>query len=315
MTHRVTLRPSGHDFDNAPDESLLDSALAHGLAVDYGCSNGNCGKCRARRVQGEVRRLRHSDFGFSAADAAAGWFLMCCHAAASDLELDTGVARDHLDIERQDIEVKVKRVTPLDGQWTDVHVQTPRTRRLRFLAGQWATLSRDGQRVDLPIASCPCDDRNLHFHVAAGSDDARLFEPGATVALSGPLGEFVLDAHSARPRLMIGAGAGLAPLASIIEHSQSLDETIPVSLLLIEDAGRTHYLENQLRSWRDALDTFDYIRAPREQLADAVRRLPGDTAAADADWYVAGPDWLVESASGMLSGLGVSPDAARRRAV
>ena len=315
MTHRVTLQPSGHVFENPPGESLLDSALSSGLAVAYGCSNGNCGKCRARRVDGEVRRLKHSDFAFSAADASAGWFLLCCHAAASALVLDTGVARDPRDIERQEIEVKVKRVVPLDARWSQAHVQTPRTRRLRFLAGQWARLTRGDRHVELPIASCPCDDRNLQFHVAVDGEDAALFEPGATLALSGPLGEFVLDADSTRPRLMVGADAGMAPLASIIEHSQSLDESIAVSLLLIGDAGHAHYLDNQLRSWRDALDSFDYVRAARDSLAEGIRQLPGATAPGEADWYVAGPAALVDATVAELSGMNVPPHRVRRQEI
>jgi len=53
-----------------------------------------------------------------------------------------------------------------------LHLQTPRSNRLRFLAGQRVTLglsagvvSSDDLHAELPVASCPCDDRNLIFHV------------------------------------------------------------------------------------------------------------------------------------------------------
>ncbi|MCZ7600871.1 MAG: 2Fe-2S iron-sulfur cluster-binding protein [Gammaproteobacteria bacterium] len=84
--------PSGRRIENHPDESLLQSALNAGLAVDYGCSNGNCGKCRARLVSGEIERLAYSDFVFREDEKADGWFLMCCHRAASDVVIDTSLA-------------------------------------------------------------------------------------------------------------------------------------------------------------------------------------------------------------------------------
>jgi len=56
---------------------------------------------------------------------------------------------------------------------------------LRFLAGQSVTLYGSGGGVDAqavyPVASCPCDDRNLHFHVGRDDGDAfaqMLFDGG-----------------------------------------------------------------------------------------------------------------------------------------
>jgi len=47
-----------------------------------------------------------------------------------------------------------------------LHLQTPRSNRLRFLAGQSVNLILGKSlHAVLPIASCPCDDRNILFHV------------------------------------------------------------------------------------------------------------------------------------------------------
>jgi CDP-4-dehydro-6-deoxyglucose reductase len=65
----------------------------------------------------------------------------------------------------------VRALKPLGPDTLLLHLQTPRTHRLRFLAGQSVTLAcADGDRTCLaehPIASCPCDDRNLHFYMRA----------------------------------------------------------------------------------------------------------------------------------------------------
>ena len=47
-----------------------------------------------------------------------------------------------------------------------LEIQTPRTRTLRFMAGQRASLIlEDGTCAELPIASCPCNGREIHFFV------------------------------------------------------------------------------------------------------------------------------------------------------
>jgi CDP-4-dehydro-6-deoxyglucose reductase, E3 len=312
MSCQVEIRPSGHVVETHPGESLLDSALAAGLAVNYGCSNGNCGKCKARRVQGELEPLRHSDFVFARGELEQGWFLMCCHGARTDAVIDTGVARDTRDIEFQEIEVKVRKVAPLDAHYTLLHVQTPRTRRLRFLAGQWARLSMGEQSCRLPIASCPCDDRNIHFHIpndpglCPGAGRLTRLRPGATLHLAGPEGDFALDMDSTRPRVMVGAGAGMAPLGSIIEHSLALAPGVSVELLLLEEADAPHYLHNSMRSWRDALDDFSFRSASPSMLAPTLAgMIAAQGRAEEIDCYVAGPQPLVEAAAGVLAQCGV----------
>ena len=53
-----------------------------------------------------------------------------------------------------------------------LQVQTPRTQTLRFMAGQRARLTLEqGASAELPIASCPCNGRNLHFFVRAVPGD------------------------------------------------------------------------------------------------------------------------------------------------
>ena len=320
MTHTIEIRPSGRRIENHPDESLLQSALNAGLAVDYGCSNGNCGKCRARLVSGEIERLAYSDFVFREDEKADGWFLMCCHRAASDVVIDTSLAVGSGDIPLQEIEVKVRRVEPLDDDFTLLHVQTPRTRRLRFLAGQSARLSNGSMSCTLPIASCPCDDRNLHFHVPSdpalcpAAEKLSALRLGQTLELSGPTGDFVLDAESTRPRVMIGDARGVAPLKSIAEHSLALAGEVPVALLVVGSGEAPHYMENLFRSWADALEAFRWAAVPAgSDLAAAVAALFDGGVPDDADFYLAGAAEVVAAARAALEARGV--DAARVRAL
>ncbi|MGB8518106.1 MAG: 2Fe-2S iron-sulfur cluster-binding protein, partial [Gallionella sp.] len=166
MTAHVTVLPSQHDFLVEGQDTLLEAAMRAGIPLNYGCSGGNCGLCKAKIVSGEVKKTRHHDFVLSDADKNQGCVLLCSNTAVSDVTLEAAVAGSVQDIPFQHIEARVKTTGKINDDMLLLHVQTPRTQRLRFLAGQRVSL-RVGQSfsAELPIASCPCDDRNVLFHV------------------------------------------------------------------------------------------------------------------------------------------------------
>jgi len=301
MSAHVQVRPSGHEFFVDGSDSLLEAALRAGLSLDYGCSAGSCGKCKARVVSGQVHRLRHSDYAFAAAEKAAGMVLMCCHTAATDLVIEAREAHGAADMPPQAIDARVKAVSPMGEDMRLLHLQTPRTNRLRFLAGQSVLLSLgEGAAASFPVASCPCDERNLHFHVRRRAGDAfaeRIFaglKGVDTVRVEGPRGEFVLDEDSTRPIVFIAFDTGFAPVKSLIEHAMALDASESLHLYWIAGGEGGHYLDNLCRSWNDALDNFRYVALKTESALDPLLkdhpRLP------ECDVYVAGPAQAVHAA-------------------
>ena len=321
MTAHVQLKPSGHEFFVEGNDSLLEAALRAGLALDYGCSAGSCGKCKAKVLSGQVQRTRHSDYALSAAEKGAGVVLMCCNTAAVDLVLEAREAHGATDMPLQNIEARVKSVTPLADDMRLLHLQTPRSNRLRFLAGQSVALELPGgASASYPVASCPCDDRNLQFHVRRRAGDAfaaRVFEGlgGAdTVRIEGPRGGFVLNEESSRPLVFIAGEAGFAPIKSLIEHAMALETAESLSLIWLASAKNGHYLDNLCRSWSDALDDFRYLPLTvqgdwSQETVDRV--LPQALAAlaglASCDVYVAGPAPLADAAEYLLLERGLAP--------
>ncbi|MDH3318171.1 MAG: 2Fe-2S iron-sulfur cluster-binding protein [Betaproteobacteria bacterium] len=304
MSAHVEVKPSGREFFVDGNDSLLEAALRSGLSLDYGCSIGSCGKCKARVVSGQVYRTRHADYGLTAAEKTAGVVLMCCHTALTDLVIEAREALGARDMPLQTIDARIKSVSPLGDEVRLLHLQTPRSNRLRFLAGQSATLClADGVGASLPVASCPCDDRNLQFHVRRDAGDgfaARVFgglKGVETVRIEGPRGEFVLDEASPRPLVFIAGESGFAPIKSLIEHAMALDAAETLHLYWIAHGTGGHYLDNLCRSWSDALDNFRYepIAAQRalpddEALQAALRQVLRDhPRLGDSDVYVAGP--------------------------
>ena len=315
VTAHVQVKPSGREFLVDGNDSLLEAALRSGLSLDYGCSIGSCGKCKARIVSGQVHRTHHSDYALTAAEKNAGVMLMCCNSALTDLVIEAREAHGAADMPLQIIDARVKSVSPLGDDVRLLHLQTPRSNRLRFLAGQSASLSlADGVSASFPVASCPCDDRNLHFHIRRRAGDAfaeRVFgrlEGVDTVRVEGPRGEFVLNEDSHRPLVFIAGESGFGPIKSLIEHAMALDAAETLHLYWIACGAGGHYLDNLCRSWSDALDNFRYtpltakgalsdeavLQGLLQQLLQEHPRL------ADCDVYLAGPGTLANSAEFLL---------------
>lgn len=320
MTAHVQLKPSGHEFFVDGNDSLLEAALRAGLALDYGCSAGSCGKCKAKVLSGKVQKTRRSDYALSAAEKIAGVVLMCCNTAVGDLTIEAREAHGATDMPLQNIEARVKSVSPLGEDMRLLHLQTPRSSRLRFLAGQSVALELPGAvSASYPVASCPCDDRNLQFHVRKVAGDAfaaRVFAglaPSDMVRIVGPRGDFVLDEESSRPMLFIAGDTGFAPVKSLIEHAMALEAAESLSVIWIATANNGHYLDNLCRSWSDALDDFSYLpltlEGPWSQ--EAIERVLPPALAAHAgleacDVYIAGPAPLANVAEYLLLERGLA---------
>ena len=276
MSAQATIMPSGHEFFVEGAESLLEAGLRGGLALNYGCSNGNCGLCKMRLVSGETRKIRHHDYVLSEAEKGIGYLLGCSHTAISDVVLEADEARDSTDIPEQNLSIKLKRIDRPDTDVLIVSARTPRTNRLRFLAGQRATLSIDGiGSAHYPIASCPCDDMHLQFHIAVNPADSlsgHLADAARTndqLTLTGPVGGFVLNENSPRALVFVAEDIGFASVKGLIEHAMALDAAEQIYLFWLHE-GERPYLHNLCRAWHDALDNFHYVAVPADTRLDAA---------------------------------------------
>ena len=234
------------------------------------------------------------------------------------------MARNRTRPPEQRIVTKVRAVDALGEDMIRLHLQTPRSNRLRFLAGQRATLglpagvaSGDDLHAELPVASCPCDDRNLIFHVRrpASADfhgdrasdfaacvSAGLVKPGMEVSVWGPWGRFVLERESTRPLVFVAIDDGFAPINSLIEHAIAVDAAESITLYWAATRPGGQYLPNQCRAWASALDEFHY--RPLD-LAGLPAALAADGALAGSDVFLAGPAALVAPAEAALRAVGV----------
>ena len=301
MSAQATVIPSGHEFFVEGAETILEAGLRGGLALNYGCSNGNCGLCKIRVVSGDTRKSRHHDYTLTEAEKGIGYILGCCNTAVSDVVLEADEAKGINDIPKQNIPLRIKKIDqPFPGLLI-LSARTPRTSRLRFLAGQRATLSIDHVGSGFyPIASCPCDDMNLQFHIALSDDDPvsgylETARANDLLTLEGPVGSFVLNENSSNALVFIAEGIGFASIKGLIEHAMALDVAERILLFWVADSDETHYLNNLCRAWNDALDNFEYIPLGSEFLQDIESHIQEKLGPADPggfDYYVCGGDRL-----------------------
>jgi len=323
VTARVTVRPSGRQFPVEGNDSILQAGLKAGVQFGYGCETGTCGLCKARVVAGELRILAKGDYRLSEREIQQGYALLCTHTAASDLIVETLEAAGPQDIPYQEIVARVRLIKQLAPATLLLHLQTPRTHRLRFLAGQSATLGSEGCCGDLtesvPIASCPCDGRNLHFHFArelGGPLGSALFEgkvrTGDAVDVRGPAGRFVLDDSGRRRLVFIACDTGFGPIKSLVEHAIAMDAFESLALYWLATRSDGHYLANQCRAWASSLDHFVYRASADPSQASGAKAIATGLLADCADLsdcaiHAAGPERFLQTLVAALTGGGVAP--------
>lgn len=277
MAFQVEILPAKNHFQTEEKESLLHAALRAGLNVDHGCTNGACGHCKARLLEGELSQIRHHDFILTEAEKNAGDILMCCHSAISDLKLEASLATDGSDIPLQDITTRIRRIEHVDDNTLRLYLRTPRGNTLRFMAGQHAILKLDNElQRELPIASCPCDGLNLEFHLHRDSSDVftnAIFDcakKSMPIQLSAPCNGITLVEKDPSPILFIAWGIGFAPVQSLIENCLSLEFQQQMVFHWVVHEHENHYADGYCRSTDDAIDNFHYNPIKTETATEAI---------------------------------------------
>jgi len=298
MSFKITLDPSGREFETQHTESILEAGLRSGVNLAYSCQNGSCGDCRARIISGDVKESKFHDYLITEAEKIQNTVLLCCSQALSDCVVDTIEATTATDIALQKLNVKVYKIETLLDKYMVLHLRTPRTKTLRFLAGQCIKM----KLPDLPeyfasVASCPCNGMFLQIHLSKNDSHAfvqhvfKNLKNGDKISIEGPYGNMLLEEKSNRPIVMVAVDTGFAPLKSLIEHAIALDLTQAIHLYWITTNNNEHYLENYCRSWLFSLETFFYFPLNWDEnnqqhiIDEIIARSPIET---EIDLYLSG---------------------------
>ncbi len=247
------------------NETILEAAIRAGVSINYGCSSGTCGLCKARLISGSTKEIRTREYVLPEAEKLQGHMLTCVCAVNDDVVIDAVVANAVTDIPIQKLNVKVRKVEQLAKEVFRLVVQTPRTSRLRYLAGQYVEISLDGIGTSrFSIASCPCEGRLIELHLRVSNEDqistrvADKMRLGDGLILHGPFGDFIYDESANRPVILFAFDTGFAAIKSLLEHITAQEQDLNIHLVWMSCVRDGLYMNNLCRSWADAFDNFCY---------------------------------------------------------
>ncbi len=276
---RIQLTPSGREFTQQPGQTILESGLAAGIPLPYRCSNGTCGECKARVIDGEVAKARFHDFVFSESDRLRRSILMCSHSATSDSVIEVSEANSVEDIPQQTLQAKICQQSQIENI-LQIKLKFTRGNALRFLPGQYVQLKLPcDTAITLPISSCPCESTTIELHLHTQKTDNALSECISNntineyefcekiltgngprrIEVEGPFGGVSLSKPPSNPQLFLAEGIQFRVLQGLIEQLFNLETESEIALLWASTKHTKHYRSNLCRSWADAMDNFTYI--------------------------------------------------------
>ena len=270
----VTRDDVRHVFPCPESTYVLDAAEAAGLYLPSVCRHGRCGTCWAQVVSGKFDLAPY--YTTTALPPAPGSVLLCRCKPRENLTVhlpcrDAQIGRRHIPERRAVIEA----VTPLGAGWVALTlrlVPDPQYgQEAVFTPGQYMELSLPGtaERHALAMANRPNDAGWLEFLLPEGVlAGARR---GAEMVLRGPLGSFMLDEMSPRPRCLVGEGGGLAPLLAMLRHLADLRDRTRLQLIFVAEPAMLPFLEKSLAPLRGGLPQLMVTLVPG--LGDAAAGL------------------------------------------
>jgi p-cymene methyl-monooxygenase electron transfer component len=320
---RVTLQPGGASFEVGRNQTVLESALAQGIAYPHDCTVGTCGSCRSRLVSGKVDAITPFGYTLSREELAGGYILACQAVPESDLTIEVDIEAIAAQrcaarlVETRDLTHDIKAVT-----WeTDTPIDY---RAGQYMAVTWpgAPGPRNYSFAAAPVAGGTTRLTSFVRKVPGGAFTERLFgEDLADLAfeIEAPHGSFWLRDGSG-PILLVGGGSGLAPLISLLEDAANRGVKRNAILLFGGRTPRDLYCRDEIAAvaarWQGR---FEYWPVLSEESAEGLRagmvtaEIPAALAAlggtAGLQAYLCGPPAMIDAGIAVLAEGGLAlPD-------
>ena len=273
--HRVTLQPSGLQFDVEEGESVLTAALRQGYVLPYGCRNGACGSCKGRVVEGSVDYGTYQKKALTDEEKAQGKALFCQAKPLGPLVIEARTVGAAKDIQVKTLPCRVQKIDRVADDVVVLQLKLPANERLQFLAGQYIEfLLKDGSRRSFSMGNAPHDDEFLQLHVrhvAGGQFTDHVFtkmKERDILRFEGPLGTFFLREDSDKPIVFVASGTGFAPIKSILEHAFRKGITRPMTLYWGGRRPKDLYMNELAARWAAEHAHFKYVPVCSEALAE-----------------------------------------------
>jgi p-cymene methyl-monooxygenase electron transfer component len=317
---RVTLQPDGRSFEVGRNQTVLERALAEGIAFPHDCTVGTCGSCRSRLVSGKVDAITPFGYTLSKEELAAGYILACQAVPESDLTVEVDLEETPAQscmarlVEARELTYDIRQVT-----W---ECDAP----VAYKAGQYMAVSWPGGpgSRSYSFAAAPAEDGTTRLttfirKVPGGAFTERLFGEDLSAlefTIEAPHGSFWLREGSG-PILLVGGGSGLAPLLSLLEDAANRGVQRDAILLFGGRGSRDLYCQDEIAAiaarWQGR---FEYWPVLSEESAEGLRggMVTAEIGAAIAalggseglQAYLCGPPAMIDAGIAVLAERGVS---------
>ena len=275
MTHQVTIRNTGHQFQVQEGASILQAALDSGLVLPYGCRDGACGSCKGKLIEGTIDYGRYSEKALTAQDRELGLALFCQAKPLSDVVIEAREVRKAGDIRVRKLPARVHRLERAADDAMIVYLKLPANERLMFLPGQYIDiLLKDGTRRSFSMANAPHDEElvQLHVrHVPGGAFTDHVFKTMKErdiLRFEGPFGTFFLREESEKPIVFVASGTGFAPIKSVIEAELKKGVSRPMTLYWGARRPKDLYLDALPARWEAEQARFKYVPVVSDALSE-----------------------------------------------
>lgn len=263
MSHVVRVLETGDQFTVDADEAVLAAARRQDIPLRYDCTEGGCGTCRIKLMQGCVRYDEYP-LALTPEDEELGFALACQARADSDLVISTERAMEPCS-EPERYTAAVQAVEHLGRDVVHLTLDLSGADELVYLPGQYLNvLLGDGNKRSFSMASAQKGGTvDLHIrrvrdgHFTAGQ--LTRLRPGDLLDVELPHGIFCCRKEDFRPLVMLATGTGLAPIKSILESLMDDPDCPPVSLYWGMRSEEDLYMHDEILSWSERLCDFQYV--------------------------------------------------------
>lgn len=320
MTKLLEVPQAGRSIVVPPGVTILEAALAAGIAYPHGCRSGRCGSCKSRLVSGAVDLLNHSRFALSIEEKAQGLILACRAIPTTDASVTwLGGDEQTPTHPHRSLTCRVSAIADATHDIKRIHLVIDDADPLEFTAGQYARLTFPGAPTrDYSMAGQP-GERELEFHirrVPGGRTTPHihaLLKPGDPVLLEGPFGASYLREQHTGPILCVAGGSGLAPIKGIVEVAIARGMKQPIHVYFGTRSDRDLYLVEHFEGLALRHCNLRFVPVVSDGPSGTPWRigLVTDAVAHDLQdldgWkaYVAGPPAMVEAAMQISTACGL----------
>ncbi|MGH3439326.1 MAG: NADH:ubiquinone reductase (Na(+)-transporting) subunit F [Sciscionella sp.] len=327
--HQVRFEPVGIEIEVDEDQTILRAAAEQGIMLMHGCKEGQCASCKSFILDGDdVEHDRYSTFALPDYEKEEGFTLLCRAHAYEDLTIellnyDEEMIHSGLPIQEAVCEVVSNEYVTHDMRHLVLRLVEPTS--IKFFPGQYVDFAipdTEETRSFSMANTSSVESGQLEFVIKIYPDGlfSRFLDtkvaPGYRLDITGPFGVFTLRDAPGADIVLVGGGAGMAPILSLLRSMVERGIERKATYYYGARGSRDLCFSEELRDLEKQLPNFHYVPALSEPdgddewdgevglITDVVRRAEGNLTGADA--YVCGPPPMVEAALELLPALGVA---------